>query len=411
MNFRYIFNINNIFLFIPFLLITGGFLPGVAIVLILISSLFNSKLNKEKLIKFLSKKINIFIILILFYLVIQSLLTNYKYESISSTLLFFRYYLFVIVVFYCINFNETFYKYFFYLLSLIFLLFFIDSIIQFNFKKNIFFFPIEQPGRVSSFFKDELMLGSYIARFLPILIGLIFMQNMTRKSETLVISFFLFISLLLIILSGERNAIILFLLTTFLIILLIKETRKLFIFLLFFSIIIFLIFYFLNNDFKNRMFEFYNLLADSNSVIYETYSQILFSSIQIIKENFLFGVGPGLYELHCKEIFASPYYCRNHTHNIYLQFFTESGIIGFSFIFGVFLYFSKEIINHLFNNSHKSSSSNIQKLVICMLISVYINIWPLSQHTDFFSNYISNIHFFILSIYIKVNHLYKSSNL
>ena len=55
----------------------------------------------------------------------------------------------------------------------------VDGFIQFTFEKNLLGFELAEGPRVSSFFGDELILGSYVSRLLPILTGifiLIYMQ-------------------------------------------------------------------------------------------------------------------------------------------------------------------------------------------------------------------------------------------
>ena len=48
----------------------------------------------------------------------------------------------------------------------------IDGYIQYFFGKNLFGIELYKDYRVSSFFGSELILGSYLARFFPILFGL-----------------------------------------------------------------------------------------------------------------------------------------------------------------------------------------------------------------------------------------------
>ena len=83
-----------------------------------------------------------------------------------------------------------------------------DGFIQFFFNENIFGWPLIKT-RVSSFFKDELILGSYLCRFFPILFaGMIFRYEIYKKKD-LIYYFILAIFVLsevLIFLSGERVA-------------------------------------------------------------------------------------------------------------------------------------------------------------------------------------------------------------
>jgi O-antigen ligase len=82
--------------------------------------------------------------------------------------------------------------------------------------------------RVSSFFGPELILGSYLSRFFPILFALfIFLINKKFKSK-LLISFVTLIFILtegLILLSGERLALFFMNFSAIYIILMIKEYK------------------------------------------------------------------------------------------------------------------------------------------------------------------------------------------
>ena len=67
--------------------------------------------------------------------------------------------------------------------------------------------------RISSFFEKKLVLGSFVTRILPILLGLIFVLEIKYKKY---IGFFIvFISGVLVFLSGERLAFAYFSITIF----------------------------------------------------------------------------------------------------------------------------------------------------------------------------------------------------
>ena len=56
----------------------------------------------------------------------------------------------------------------YYLFIIIFLTLFVDSTFQLIFDKNILNYKSTYPGRISSLFGDELILGSYISKFYPL---------------------------------------------------------------------------------------------------------------------------------------------------------------------------------------------------------------------------------------------------
>ena len=66
------------------------------------------------------------------------------------------------------------------------------------------------PTRVSSFFGDELIMGSYVIRLFPILVGLYFLNY--KQSNYFFIFFLYFISLIIVLLSAEKTALFLYIL-------------------------------------------------------------------------------------------------------------------------------------------------------------------------------------------------------
>ena len=67
-------------------------------------------------------------------------------------------------------------------------------------------------------------------------------------------------------------------------------------------------------------------------------------------ENKILGVGVKNFRNYCNEekYKVSNLSCSTHPHNIYIQMLSETGIIGFSFLMLIFLFFSKKIFQHLF---------------------------------------------------------------
>ena len=69
----------------------------------------------------------------------------------------------------------------------------VDGFIQFTLKKNLLGFELAEGPRVSSFFKDELILGSYVSRLLPILTGIFILIYMQPIKKTYLYIFLFFI--------------------------------------------------------------------------------------------------------------------------------------------------------------------------------------------------------------------------
>ena len=68
----------------------------------------------------------------------------------------------------------------------------IDSLIQFKFGSNFIGWEKIHPQRISGLFGDELILGSYLVRFLPLIVGLYVFINFNKFSlKKLLFLFFL----------------------------------------------------------------------------------------------------------------------------------------------------------------------------------------------------------------------------
>ena len=92
------------------------------------------------------------------------LISENKFLSLESSLFYFRFGVFSLVVFYAIenfsNFNKNFAKIF----LIIYVLVIIDAYIQYFFGINILGLKYSG-GRLSGVFGDEHVLGSYVSRF------------------------------------------------------------------------------------------------------------------------------------------------------------------------------------------------------------------------------------------------------
>ena len=153
---------------------------------------------------------------------------------------------------YIIKTNENALKYFTYSLLLAFVIVIIDGYIQYFYGQNILGYPYTN-GRLGGLFGDELILGNYLSRLYPLLLGLIFL-NFINKKGYLYFTFLLFILIdILIFLSGERVAFLNLIISASLIILLIDKWKKFRILSFAFSILVILIISISNNNVKNRM--------------------------------------------------------------------------------------------------------------------------------------------------------------
>ena len=136
------------------------------------------------------------------------------------------------------------------------------------------------------------------------------------------------------------------------------------------------------------------------------------TSINVIKNNFLFGVGIKNYKNICTK-YSQDYIltnrkkfdCKTHPHNIYLQVFLETGIIGFMSLFAIFLFLIKKSIQSL---CKKKNNSNL--IYLSLLGSILISLWPFVPTGNFFNNYLNIIFYYPTGILLWLVQRYKKKN-
>ena len=194
--------ITYIFISLPVLLITGPFLPDLGISIIGILFLYTCFKNKN-FFYFNNIYFKIFSLFCL-YIILNSILNNFSFNSLKIAFFYFRFGLFAIAIWFILKIDKNVLNKFYNILILSIIFLVIDGYIQYFIGKNIFG-NIAITNRISSFFGDELILGSYLSRIFPILFAIFILNYSAIKKKTL-IAFFLLYTLvaILIFLSGER---------------------------------------------------------------------------------------------------------------------------------------------------------------------------------------------------------------
>ena len=214
-----------VIILMPVLLITGPFLSDLGLSLVAIIFLINS--IKNNLRKYYDNYYFKFFIVFCFILILSSLLSKNILLSLKNSLFYFRFGIFSLCFWYLLDKNEKLIKYLFISIFFCYSSLIVDGYIQYIFGKNLFGYELYNQYRVSSFFGSELILGSYLARFFPILFGLfIFLDNQKKnKSLLLLITLIFILSEGLILLSGERLALLFMNLSAVYLILMLKDYR------------------------------------------------------------------------------------------------------------------------------------------------------------------------------------------
>ena len=406
-------NFNSyLIILLPFTLISGPFLSDLSVVFIGITFLYLSL--KEKKYKYYKNYFFYFFIIFYIYINLLNLFINQNFDSLRISLTYIRFMLFALGTWFFLEKNNKILNKLFISFMAAFSILIIDGYIQYFFGKNIIGYALAPGPRVSSFFGDELILGSYISRLFPIFFGIaIFFHN--KKKELFFISIIFILAETLVFLSGERSSLFYLNLSAIFIIILIKKHKILRIVTLTCSLFVIFILINTNPNTKSRIFDltvqqtgvckYFNSCDESSKkqklyIFSPVHQSIYHSAFNIFLDNKLFGVGVKNFRKFCKDEMykVSKFSCSTHPHNTYLQFLTELGLFGFVFlifIFFSFIYFSTK---HLIRSFTKRIYfSDFQ---ICLLSSILITLWPFIPNGNFFNNWLSIIYFFPIGIFL-----------
>jgi len=323
--------------------------------------------------------------------------------SLESSLFYFRFGFFTLSIIYILRNNKNFVKFFFFSIFFSFSILIFDSFFQFFSGKNLI--GIAYSGdRISSFFGEEKILGSYFSRILPIFLALTIYLDFKKKYKILIIVFFFILIDILVYLSGERTAFFFLIFSSLLMVFLVGNFKYLRIsaFLLSISIIFFISI--LNPSIKNRMIDKTlvqtNILSNEVNLFSLQHQVIYESSYKIFIDNKIFGIGPKMFREICKkkkyevrtDLDHSVNGCQTSPHNYYLQLFTETGIIGAIPVITLFFFIIYIFFRQIYSRLVKKQNY-ISDFQAFLYIALFITIWPLVPTGNFFNNYISIIHY------------------
>ena len=379
---------------IPFLLITGPFLPDLALsvccILFLLSHFFNSK---DKYFKSLFFK---FFLIFWVILVVSSLNSSDIIFSLKSSFFYLRFGIFSLSVWYLLNQNIKLINYTFYVFIFSFIILIFDGYFQFFTSRNIFGWEIIGT-RVSSFFKEELIMGSYLSRLFPIAFAFyIFLKE--KKYSILIFIIFVLVEILIFV-SGERAAFLYVNMSAFFLILLSKDFGKTRFLMFTLSIILITILtFFYSPKYKERIFDrtLNQITAENKINIFSVeHDNHYKSALLMFKDYPLLGMGPKMFRKHCdktqyKISFES---CTTHPHNTYIQLLSESGIFSFLFIFSSFLFLFYLSLKHLYLK-FRYRYYLFTDFQLSLLSALIITLWPVIPTGNFFTNWLSIVYYF-----------------
>ena len=407
-----------LFSIIPISIVVGSAVSVINILLIDFSFIFLIIYKREY--KFLSNKTVKWIIFFCLYLVFNSLISKDITIGTQRNFGFIRFGILFIA------FNYFFYdKYFLnkvlIVWTTILAVVVVDVYIESFTGKNIFGYGENYGRRIISFFKDEPIVGGYLNAFYLIIIGYLFSLNNKYKNIILIVSILIVSAILL---SGERSNGIKAMLG-FVVFYFYNNSYKLKQKILSFFLFISLMFLLVNSSEYLKLRYGYQLLKpiisqlqlnknlnydivgnstfgnskvkiDSGTLIKgHTYYRLYNSGFTVFKQYPIFGVGNKNYRIEtCLQKENPIYYCSTHPHQVYFEFLAEHGLVG-SFILLLILFyliFSKVKII-------LASQNYIQIGCLAFLLILFL---PLLPSGAFFGDYSLTLFWINLSIMYSV---------
>ena len=387
-------NVNENFLIIIFSLIPISIIAGNAVMeinfLLIVLSFFVYLFFNKSLIEQIKKDNFIHLLLILWaYLILNSFFGIDFLNSIKRNFLFFKFILVVISLKYFLTNYDILKKIIFYW-TIVILAVSIDIFFEFIFGFNVLGFESPMKNeRIVSFFKDELIVGSFLYSFFFMIIFSLIKDNKVKIAFAVG-----FIVSIAIILTGERSAVLKLIFSYFILIFFVQKNLKIKLFSIGLTICLFFILLNINNikhryidqSKKDLVFDHQNLKLNLLETKY--LNQSVFS-YEILKNNIFFGVGNKNYHKACidlknnsKDPLIREHYfvhCYTHPHQVYYELISEHGVFGALIILIIFY-------KLLFSSQKFKCSENNKKLILILKIYCLSSFLPIVPSGSFFSS-------------------------
>jgi O-antigen ligase len=389
-------------IFLPIFLITGPFLPDLSVVII--SFFFIFTLKKKNLIELFQNKFVKIFAGFYFYLIINAMYNLQGLSTFITTLGYIRFFIFVFAVGYFINKYPFILKGLFISFSLCFSILIIDGFVQYFNQGNLFGMKVDATSRVSSFFGDELILGSYLSRLYPIYFGISILLFGDKFKKILFVSIIFIFAEIIIFLSGERSAFFYLNLSAIFMLIFLKNFKVLRFIIMISGFLILFIIININTAAKKRIIDQsvrdmgFSQTYDKKYIFTQRHHEHYIAAYNIFLDNKFFGIGIKNFKNVCGEKkYKTEYSCSTHPHNFYLQFLSELGLFGFLFIIFSLFFLIYNLLKHLYFKYYKKIYY-FDDYQICLLAAVLITIWPFVPTGNFFNNWLNVIHYFPLGL-------------
>lgn len=403
---------------IPAALVTGPFLGDFIIVTLIFLFIFFFRKNFFYSDNFLIKEDKILIIFFTLWIIfcLSSIFSIDPLFSLNSSFFFIRWTVFALIAGNLIYYHKDKIHFFFKFLLVTLLIVSLDGLFQYIFGYNTLGYEKITRNRLSGFFNDELILGSYLSKLYPLLLSTYFfcINRLQKKWHIILVITSICVSLV-IFLSAERASFyhhIIF----FILLLLVFDYKKIdkkFIILYSLIIIIFFILLGINDPkkYKRLSYPIKNFII-KESIFSDQHLAHFHSAKKMFLDNKLIGVGPRLFRKLCSderynlddisnENIKKFNQCSTHPHNTYVQILAESGILGFGIVFFLFFLIFLKILRHLLYKVIKNTYI-YENYELCLLIAIFIYLFPFSTNANFFNNWVN----VSLSLYLAFNYFF-----
>tara|TARA_Y100000591_G_scaffold64604_1_gene53174 strand:+ start:182 stop:1435 length:1254 start_codon:yes stop_codon:yes gene_type:complete len=391
--------------FLPIAFVTGPLIPD--LIIVINSLIFLYLCFKENLWHLFKSKI--ILILLFFYsiIVISSLSSEILFTSLKSSVFFVRFIIFAIACGYVLNLKNNSINILRNFVFFTIVILVIDGLIQYFFGVNLFGMEPLQSNvenydtKITSFFGEDEILGSYLTKILPIFFALFFIGKDNINIFEIKKIIFVFLLFLSVFITGERAAFI-HLIMFFMFFFIFSNLKKKL--LIFFSMILILIlavsFISTQDKLKKHRMLLSPISALKNGHFSPMHESHYLTGLNMYKDKFIIGHGPKAFRFFCgdEKYRQGSYPCSNHPHNTYIQLLAETGTMGFLIIFSIFIFLCLLLFKNFFIR-FKNKKNYLSNSKIAIISGLLIYLWPISPHGNFFNNWLSGLLFFQLSIH------------
>jgi O-antigen ligase len=309
--------IKYFFFLFPFFLISGPLLGDLFVIVIFCIFLFFARSFVYK--NLINNHLFQFLILFYFYININSLSADFPFISLQTSMPYLRLIFFPFIIVFFLNIYLDLKKIIIFSFFVAYSVLLIDSLIQLTYGHNLIGIPLSPTDRVSSFFGSKLVMGSFVARTLPVILAFTFLLEFKYKKIFQVA--LLFIAGVLIFLSNERLASAYYLIIfIFYFLLNFKKKNYLLIILLFSFFFIFLSFL-KPSSYQRLIFSTLDQFKQTKNIIFPSYRHELHyvTAYNIFKDKKIFGHGIKSFRFLCESEKYAPLAKIENDNKVYSQ--------------------------------------------------------------------------------------------